>query len=215
MNEFRHAGRRARTGLLALGAAAGLALTGCTAGEAPSPDPAPAPAPTAPAPGSGGTGTAAAGEEVTAWTGQICTALLPVVETLRTPPQVDVSDPAAAQQAYTSYLNNAQTRAEQAQQEVAAAGAPPVEGGEEIAQDVQDQVADLREDLTQAQGQLDAVDPANPVDVGQAVAAGGNVLGAVGNNVQAVGAVTTDPALRDAFELAPSCAELRSAGTPG
>lgn len=213
-------GRRTLTGpLVALLAAAGLGLTGCVGStEVPSADrpPPPGSVPAAP-PTSGTTGTAgndAAESGAVAWTDRICTALLPVVETLRTPPPIDVTDPAAAQRAYSNYLAEARSRAETAEQEVRAAGAPPADGGEELAQDVQEQVADLREDVTEAGRQIDVADPGNPVAIGQAVAAGGNVLGALGNNVQAIGALTAEPELRNAFELAPSCGELRSAGDP-
>ncbi|MBW0093673.1 hypothetical protein I4I73_29925 [Pseudonocardia sp. KRD-184] len=215
MNAFLHRSPRNRTGpLVALVAAAGLGLTGCAGGEDPVADPPPAPpAPTAPA--TGGTtadGTADAG--AVAWTDRVCTALLPVVGTLRTPPPVDVTDPAAAQNAYRDYLGEAASRAEAAEQEIASAGPPPVDGGEQLAQDVREQVVDLRADVSEALRQVDAADATNPVAVGQAVAVGGNVLGALGNQVQAVGALTADPELRNAFEQAPACADLRSAGAP-
>ncbi len=148
------------------------------------------------------------------WTGGICEGLLPVVGTLRTPPQIDVTDPAAAQRTYSSYLGEAQAQADQALREVTAAGAPPLAGGEQLAQAVQQQVTDLRNDVTEARAQLDGADPGNPVAIGQAVAAAGNVLGSAGSNVQALGALTSDPELRNAFEQAPSCQELRTAGNP-
>jgi hypothetical protein len=217
MDGFLHEGRRTRTGpLVAIVAAAGLGLTGCVGTAVPPPAPQPAPATSSPggAAGEGTGGSGTAGTDTVAWTDRICTALLPVVETLRTPPPVDVTDPAAAQGAYRDYLAEAQSRAETAQQEVTAAGAPPVDGGEELAQDVQQQVEDLQEDVTEARRQIDAADPGNPIDIGQAVVVGGNVLGAIGNNVQAVGTLTTDSELSNAFDAAPACADLRRAGTP-
>jgi hypothetical protein len=203
--------RRTTAGpLVALAAAAGLALAGCAtdapvAADAPGPAPAPA--------GEGTDGTA--GPEAVAWTGSVCEALVPVAQTLRTPPEIDVTAPQTAQQAYRDYLLQARTQAEQAQQQLSTLGAPPVEDGEELVQDVQEQVADLREDVTEALGRVEAADPNNPLAIGEAVVAGGNVLGAVGNNVQAVGALTDEPELRNAFEQAPACAELRDAGNPG
>ncbi len=72
-----------------------------------------------------------------------------------------------------------------------AAGAPPLAAGEQLGQAVQQQVADLRQDVTEARAQLDRADPGNPVAIGQAVAAAGNVLGSAGSNVQAIGALTS------------------------
>lgn len=214
MNAFLHRGPRNRTGpLVALVAAAGLGLAGC-AGEEPGTDsPSAPPPPSAPAT-AGSTTDGTADSESVAWTDRVCTALLPAVETLRTPPPVDVTDPAAAQSTYRDYLREAESRAEAAEQEIESAGAPPVDGGEQLAQDVREQVADLRADVAEALRQVDAADAGNPVAVGQAVAVGGNVLGALGNQVQAVGALTADPELRNAFEQAPACADLRSAGAP-
>jgi hypothetical protein len=214
MTEILRCGGRSTAGtLMALAAATALALTGCTtdprAGVPAEPAPPPG-APPAGVPDTGGTAT----PEAVAWTGSICEALIPVTRTLRTPPAVDVTAPDAAQQAYRDYLGEAQAQVEQAQQELAMLDAPPVEGGEELVQDVREQVNDLGADVTDAIANVDAADPANPVAIGQAVVAGGNLLGAVGNNVQAIGALTDDPELGDAVEQAPACDELRMVGNP-
>ncbi|MEJ7744415.1 MAG: hypothetical protein WKF73_18855 [Nocardioidaceae bacterium] len=43
-----------------------------------------------------------------------------------------MTDPAAAQRVYSSYLGEAQAKADQALQEVTAAGAPPLAAGEQL-----------------------------------------------------------------------------------
>ncbi|MCO1660901.1 hypothetical protein [Pseudonocardia humida] len=204
---LRRRGRSATSPLVALAAAAGLALAGCATDAPVAPD---APEPV-PAPG-GEAVEGTAGPEAVAWTGSVCEALVPVAQTLRTPPEIDVTAPQAARQAYRDFLVEARTQADQAQQQLSTLGAPPVEEGEELAQEVQEQVTDLREDVTEALNRVEAADPNNPLAIGEAVVAGGNVLGAVGNNVQAVGALTDEPELRNAFEQAPACEELRDAG---
>ncbi|WP_214370280.1 hypothetical protein [Pseudonocardia sp. H11422] len=188
--------------LAAMVVATGLALAGCASN----------PAPTAPGPGPAPTATV---EEATVeWTGTVCGALVPVVEALRTPPTPDPSDPAATKQAYSSYLTRALQEAEQALQELTAAGPPPVEGGEQIAQDVREQVTELRDDLAEARAQVDKADPNDSAAVGEAVTAVGNVLGALGNSAQALTTISGDPRLEPAFRQAPSCAQLRTIGTP-
>lgn len=203
MDTAAHRGPAARGHLLAaLVAATGLALAGCASD----------PVPTAPAPEP--TPTVTMEEETVNWTGTVCSALIPVVEAVRTPPAPDLADPAATQRAYSSYLDDARQQAERALEEINAAGPPPVEGGEQLAQDVRDQVADMRDDLAEARAQVDRADPNDPAAIGQAVAAAGNVLGSLGNSAQAVSAISGDPRLAPAFREAPSCAQLRTIGAP-
>lgn len=206
MSTTAHRGRMPRRCALVAVTAAGLVLAGCandTMPTAPAPIPQPVPAPTE---------TAPADEPAVAWTGTICTALVPVVDSLRTPPPVDFTDPAGTRQAYLAYIDGALQRSEQAVHEVNGAGAPPVEGGEELAQNVRDQVSDLRKDLADARARLEAADPGDVAAIGQAVAAAGNVLGSLGNSAQAVGEISADPRLRPAFEQAESCQQLRTIG---
>jgi hypothetical protein len=197
-------GRAVPLGIAALTAAAGLAIAGCGGGGAPVAPPPPAqPAPTA-------EGDAA----VIAWTGSVCSALFPVVQALRTSPRPDLSDAAAAKQAYVAYVDRALQETEQAAQQVDQAGAPPIQNGAEVAQDVRGQLADLRQDLEQARAQLEQADPADPAAVGQAMAAAGNIVSSMGNSAQAVAALSGDPQLSEAFNQAESCDQLRTLGTP-
>ena len=144
------------------------------------------------------------------WTGTVCGALIPVVEALRRPPALDPANTAVTQRAYGSYLGDARQKAERALGEVTAAGPPPVEGGEQLAQNVRNQVVDLRDDLAEARAQVERADPNDAVAVGQAVAAAGNVLSSLGNSTQALSTVSGDPRLEPAFREAPSCAQLRA-----
>jgi hypothetical protein len=51
--------------------------------------------------------------------------------------------------------------------------------------------------------------------IGQAVVAAGNVVGATGNNAQALSALDGNPRLDAAFEQAQSCQRLRTIQTQG
>jgi hypothetical protein len=213
---LRRPGRSSAGPLVALAAAAGLALAGCGTNPAVTPDAEPAPVTEGQMPEDqvtdGQVTDGTADPQAVSWTGEVCQALVPVAQTLRIPPTIDVTAPQAAQQAYRDYLATAQTQAEQAQQQLEQLGAPPIEGGEDLAEDVREQLDDLRDDVADAQQRIDAADPGNPLSIGEAVVAGGNLLGAVGNNVQAIGALTDEPELRIAFEEAPACADLRMVG---
>jgi hypothetical protein len=217
-----HAPHPARPGrrptvVAALVATATLALAGCAgdeaAGPAPAPPAAPAPVPE-PVPPQPGAADPPADEATIAWTGTVCGAVAPVVETLRTPPPVDFTNAAATREAYLAYIDATLQDAEQAVRQVQDAGAPPVDGGDELAQEVRSQVEDLTEDLTEARVQLERADPNDVGAIGHAVATVGNLMGSLGNSVQAIGEIRTDPRLDAAFDQAPQCRQLIAIGEP-
>lgn len=185
--------------------ATALALAGCGT----QPPPAPPAAPTVP------TATAEPAEQVIAWTDSICGAIIPVAESLLNPPGFDVTAPAATQDAYLSYVTRAQSATDKALEDVAAAGAAPVDDGQQVADEVREQLTDLRDDLSDARTQLQQADPNDASSIGRSVVAAGNVVGAVGNSAQALSALDGNPRLDTAFDQAQSCQRLRSIQTPG
>jgi hypothetical protein len=194
---FQARGRRRPLAVLA--AAAGLVLAGCGSDR----DPATA----IPAP--------ALQEQTVQWTDSVCSALAPVVNKIGAPPEFDLSVPGATQQAYSSYLAEAQAEAKRALDSVSSAGSPPVEGGEQIANEVRSDIKDISDDLADAKTQIDQADPNNVTAIGRAVVAASNVLGALANNAQALGALDGNPRLDAAFEQASSCKQLREIKTLG
>ena len=111
---------------------------------------------------------------------------MPVVQAVTPPPSSDLSDPAATKQAYLTYIDGALGKTNHAEQQVNQLGAAPVQGGDELARGIQEQLGDLRQDLEQARAQIERADPGDPAALGQAVAAAGNVVGSMGNSAQAV-----------------------------
>jgi hypothetical protein len=185
---------------LAVVAAAGLTLMGCGA------DPAPPAAPATPV---------VPAEQTVQWTDEVCGALVPVAENLADPPEFDLTAPAATREAYLSYLTQAQAAADRALESVAAAGPAPVDGGEQVAADVREDITELRDDLVDARTQLEQAGGDDPAAIGRSVVAAGNVVGALGNNAQALSALDGDPRLDAAFTQAASCERLRAVRTPG
>ena len=123
--------------------------------------PPPAPAPPAAAPNP---------EAITS-TGSVCSAVGPVVATLKAPPAIDQNALPAARQAYLNYLDDAVGRTDTALRELATAGPPPVENGPQLADQVRTQVNELRAELAQARADVAGADPANPAALGPAVGA--------------------------------------------
>ena len=192
--------------LAAVTAAAALATAGCSESAGP---PTPAPEPTVePAP------TTEVAPATVPWADSVCSALVPVVQVVMAPPSSDLSDPAATKLAYLTYIDGALGKTDNAEQQVHQAGAAPVQSGDELAQGIQEQLGDLRQDLEQARAHIERADPGEPAALGQAVAAAGNIMGSMGNSAQAVAEVSRDPQLDTAFEQAPACAPLRAIRPP-
>jgi hypothetical protein len=196
---FQSGGRRRLVAVLA--AAAGLALAGCGSDQDP--------AATSPAP------PVELQEQTVQWTDSVCSALAPVVNKIGAPPEFDLTAPGATQQAYSVYLAEAHAEAKRALESVSSAGSPPVEGGEQIANEVRSDIVDISDDLAEAKTQVDQADPNNVAAIGRAVVGASNVLGALANNAQALGALDGNPRLDAAFEQAPSCEQLREIKTLG
>jgi hypothetical protein len=183
----------------------GLALAGCGQETALTTTPATAPAaePTA------------VSEQAVQWTDSVCGALVPVTESLASPPGFDLTAPAASRDAYLAYLAQAQAATDQALENIAAAGPAPVDGGEQVTEEVRSDVTELRDDLADARTQLEQADADNPAAIGASVVAAGNIVGAVANSAQALSALDGNPRLDAAFEQAQSCQRLRAVQTPG
>jgi len=133
----------------------------------------------------------------------------------REPPELDLTAPAATREAYTSYVAQAQSATDKALANIAAAGPAPVDRVKQIAEDVRTDVTELRDDLADARTQLEQTDAGDVTGIGRAVVAAGNVVGAIGNNAQALSALDGNPRLDAAVEQAASCERLRAIQTPG
>lgn len=188
-----------------------LVLAACGTDPAPPPAPPPTTAPptTAPPTTAPPATTASAAAPTVAWVGQVCTAVAPVLAALGSPPPIDTSSLPATRQAYLSYLDQAISQADGALPVLMAAGPPPIEGGQQLADQLRAQLTDLRTDLADARSALAAADPGNPASLLPALTAAREALAALGNAAQAIGAVVADQRLRSAVDQAPACAPLR------
>ena len=191
---------RARTPW-AVVAAAGLALTGCAEATAP---------PDAP-----GTSTVEPAPATLDWTASVCSALGPAYQALGAPPGLDLTDPAATRDAYLGYLQEAANAVDQALARVRDAGAPPVDGGEALAEDLRAQLTDLRDDLTAARDRLTGAGPQDLAAVGDALRAAGETAAAIGNGAQVRGVFAQEPEVVEAVDRTPECAGLPFADPAG
>ena len=195
-------------------AAAGFAFAGCAEDvepAAPPPPPAAPPVePTAP-PSPPAAPAVEPTPMVLGWTGTLCQALDPI---FGPPPEVNLTNPAAARQAYRTYLGDAQTATERALGRLQSLGAPPVEDGQQVLDNLRAQLTDLRTDLADARSRLDQADPNDVAAVGNAVVAAGNVVGSLGHMGQVLGILEANPQLDAAAEQAPACEDLAESNRP-
>ena len=216
---IRQYGSEVRTALVSTVVA--LVLGGCSGPDAPAPAGAtPAATPTVivppvpPVPTPTPTPTGTPEQQALAWTGEVCTALVPVVSQLTQAPGIDVNAPEATRQAWLAYLGDGLATTDRARQAVAAAGPAPVAGGDAIADQIRGQLADLRFDLADAQGQIAQADPGSATGLARALVSGSRVLGALVNGAKVAGTLNRDPTLRAAYQQTPACAQLQRAGAP-
>ncbi len=183
-----------RRPLAAIVVAAGLAVAGCAN---------PSDAPGAAANPAGVSSTPRSEPQVTAltWASSMCQALHPAFSQLAAPPQPDLDNPAATRQAFITYLNNVGTATQQTIDRLSSIGAPPVDNGQQVLDQIRNQLIQLRTNLTEAATQLQAANPNDSTAIGQA-------FGAVGNVVSLVGALATNPQLRAAIDQTPGCQNL-------
>ncbi len=191
-----------RRRLAVLVAAAGLAVAGC-ANNAPAP---PSPAPNAPVVTSA---PPTQPQPATLdWTRSMCQSLQPAFDRLGAPPQPDLGNLAATRQAYIDYLSNARNAAQQAIDQLSSVGPPPVDNGQQVFDNMRNQLTQLRQDLDNALAQLNRADPNDVAATGLAVGAAVNVFGALGNRAQVLGDLAVDPQLRAAINQTPECQNL-------
>lgn len=128
----------------------------------------------------------------------MCQALGLAFLQLGTPPQPDFADPVATRQAFGTYLNNAANATQLATVLLSPVGAPPVEDGQRILDQMRTQLTQLSGNLNDAATQLNQANAGNVGAIGQA-------FGAIGNVVGLLAALTNDPQLRAAINQTPEC----------
>jgi hypothetical protein len=188
-------------------AAAGLAVAGCANNASPAPSPAPAP------PAVTLTTPAQPQPATLDWARSMCRSLQPAFDRLGAPPQPDLGNLAATRQAYIDYLGNARNAVQQAIDQLPSVGAPPVDNGQQVLDNMRNQLIQLREDLDDAVAQLNRADPNDVGATALAVSAAINVLGAHGNRAQVLGDLALDPQLSAAVNQTPECQNLTGTNT--
>ncbi len=203
-------GAALRRPLAVLVAAAGLAVAGC----ATSPNNAPGSQSSVPSPPVLSATPPVEPQAATLnWAGSMCQALHPVFGRLGAPPKIDFGDLAATRQAYINYLGSARKATQQAIDLLPSVGAPPVPNGQQMLDQMRNQLSESRNDLDGALAKLNQANPSDSIATGLAIGSAGAVLGTLGNRVQVPGNLAPDPQLRVAINQTPECQNLIGANT--
>ena len=128
---------------------------------------------------------------INSWAKSMCQALGFAFLQLGSPPEPDFTNPAATRQAFGTYLSNAANATQQAIDLLSSVGAPPVDNGQRILDQMRTQLTQLRGNLNEMATQLNRASP--------------NDVGAIGNVVGLFGTLTNDPQLRAAIDQTPEC----------
>lgn len=198
-------GTAPRRSLAVLVAASGLALAGCATGPVNSSG-TPAAAPPPPAVSASPPVTPQAA--TLNWAGSMCQELRPVFGRLGAPPKIDFGNLPATRLAYISYLGSARKAIQQAIDLLPSVGAPPVANGQQMLDQIRNQLTESRNDLDGALAKLNQADPSDSIATGLAIGSAGTVLGTLGNRVQVPSNLTPDPQLRAAINQTPECQNL-------
>jgi hypothetical protein len=189
---------------LAIGAVVTALLlgAGCTTQVAGTPGPTTAAAP----PPAG-----AAGGDPVAWMDEVCTALLPAVDTMSKRPALASSDPAATVKGIATFLDESSTAVDGAITGMAAAGPSPIAGGDQAVTALTETLTTFRDTAREAKTKIDAIDTSDPRELVTALPQAVEPLRKLANLPNPAGELESNPELDRAAAQAQACQKVQSA----
>jgi hypothetical protein len=190
--------RIVRSALLLPALAAVALSTGCTTTV-----PGSATAQGASAPDAAGTG------DPVAWVDQVCGSMLPFIRTATSAPNPEEAEDAAALiEDISSYLGEAGDAAGSALDGLDAAGPSPVEGGDEVVEQLNGTISAFQSSYQEAQSRIDSVDIDDREAVLREVPAAIRQLNQLASMPNPTAGLRGSPELREAGEQAASCQQI-------
>ena len=152
------------------------------------------------APGSGDT---------LAWVDQVCGSLLPFIRAAGSPPEpAGASNPASLVQNITDYLEEVEDAADSAISGMADAGPSPVEGGDQIVDQLSGNLSTARDSYRTARTRIEAVDINDPQELRTELPAAIAPLEQLSNLPDPTAELRGSPELRQAGEQAANCQQI-------
>jgi hypothetical protein len=164
-------------------------------------------------PGTATSGEAAgpSGGDLVAWTDGVCGALLPVIETGSTPPQLDRSaTPQALVQSLSDYLQQAEDAAGEAIAGLDGIGPSPARGGDRVVTELTSALTTFRDTFADARTQLDALDTSDPEALRSGLPAAIAPLEQLSTLPDPTADLQSTPEFEQASREAPNCQQIES-----
>jgi hypothetical protein len=149
--------------------------------------------------------------DATAWAEQVCSAVKEDVAKITDTPEIDQSSPQAAKDGYVTYLGTLESTLDGMSSAVEEAGTPPVDGGAEAVKGFTDQISAAKDAVTSAKGKIEAAPVDDPTAFQTAVAGATQDLAALSDMADPMESISSNEALKTAYNEAASCKELEAA----
>jgi hypothetical protein len=161
-----------------------------------------------------GCGGGGADADAVAWTDEVCVALTGFTQAVTAQPQIDRADPVAAVDALRDYFASTSAALQTSINELDRVGNAPVEGGDAYADQLRENMRQMRASFDASAAQLADVDTSSPASVTAALPAAVAPLQELGDLADPTEGLPADGELRAAFEEAPHCQQLRAESPP-
>ncbi len=185
-----------RLSLAALLAAAAL-VAGCTSGGS---------GPTSASP------SAPTADPAVAYMDQVCSAIPGFATAVKTPPQLDATDPVKLKADMSAYMGQLADAFAKSTADLRAVGPSPVAGGDEQVKKVADAFDGAATMFADAKAKVEQADAADPSGGLQAA---GEAIAKLAEFAQPLSDLETSPELLEAAEKAPKCQSIRPTATTG
>jgi hypothetical protein len=154
------------------------------------------------------------GGDATAWADEVCSSMKDDIAALTTQPQLDVSNPQAAKDGLIGYFDTLVTSLGGMSDAVTDAGAPPVDGGEDLVKKFTDQIDAAKDAVTGAKTKIEQAPVNDPAAFQAAATAATGDLASLSDLEDPTAGFTANAELKAAYSEAASCKELQGDLSP-
>ncbi|MFL6144586.1 MAG: hypothetical protein ACJ72N_22325 [Labedaea sp.] len=145
------------------------------------------------------------------WAEQVCARVETGAATLAQPPSVDLNDPQRARDGMVGYLERLSTALDSVASGLRGAGSPPVVDGQAAVDKAMATIGESKTAVDAARDRLRQAPVTDPASFQRAVADVGAGMAKLGDAQGPTKDLTANPALRKAFDQAPTCRRLDGA----
>ncbi len=151
--------------------------------------------------------------DAVAWTDEVCGALAGFTRAATARPDLDLNDPGATVRGLGDYLGSTTAALDDSISRLDAAGAAPVDGGDEYVSRLTNVLTQIRASFDAARARIENIDPASSATpLATALPEAMAPLRALSNLADPTAGLRSSAELQAAAEQAPNCRQLRAVG---